>query len=106
MQLNAARNTFLRAPVCVMVVSTAAPHAKIPEWEQQLSAGAVCFALLIAAHAMGYGGCWLTGWPGYDARARAGAWSGGTRAHRGLHSSWVRQPKRRPSGCERVGASG
>ncbi len=66
-----ARQTFLRAPLCVMVVSTAAPHAKIPEWEQQLSAGAVCFALLIAAHAMGYGGCWITGWPVYDPRARA-----------------------------------
>ena len=66
-----ARNAFLRAPVCVMVISTAAPHPKIPEWEQQLSAGAVCFALLIAAHAAGYGGCWLTGWPAYDARARA-----------------------------------
>ncbi len=66
-----ARATFLRAPVCVMIVSTAAPHAKIPEWEQQLSAGAVCFALLLAAHAMGYGGCWLTGWPCYNPRARA-----------------------------------
>ncbi len=66
-----ARHTFQRAPVCVMVVSTAAAHAKIPEWEQQLSAGAVCYALLIAGHAMGYGGCWLTGWPAYDARARA-----------------------------------
>jgi nitroreductase len=64
-------NTFLRAPVCVMVVSTAAPHPKIPEWEQILSAGAACFALLIAAHATGYGGCWLTGWPAYDVRARA-----------------------------------
>jgi nitroreductase len=68
--LAAARETFLRAPVCVMVVSTAAPHAKIPEWEQQLSAGAVSFALVLAAHAMGYAGCWLTGWPAYDARAR------------------------------------
>ena len=66
-----ARNTFLRAPVCAMVVSTAQPHAKIPEWEQQLSAGAVCYALLIAAHAMGYGGCWLTGWACYDEKARA-----------------------------------
>lgn len=66
-----ARETFMRAPVCVMLVSTAAPHPKIPEWEQQLSAGASGFALLIAAHAMGYGGCWLTGWPCYDARARA-----------------------------------
>lgn len=66
-----ARGLFLRAPACVVVVSTAAPHAKIPEWEQQLSAGAACFALLLAGHAMGYAGCWLTEWPTYDARARA-----------------------------------
>lgn len=68
---EAAIESFTRAPACVMVVSTAAPHAKIPEWEQQLSAGALCFALLVSAHAMGYGGCWLTGWACYDARARA-----------------------------------
>ncbi len=61
---------FLRAPVCVAVISRAAPHAKIPEWEQLLSAGAVCFGLLIAAHAMGFAGAWLTEWPTYDARAR------------------------------------
>ena len=50
---------------------TAAPHPKVPEWEQKLSAGAVCFSLLIAAHALGYAGSWLTEWPAYDARARA-----------------------------------
>jgi nitroreductase len=66
-----ARNTFSAAPVCVMVVSSAAPHAKIPVWEQELSAGAACYALLLAAHAMGFAGCWLTGWACYDARARA-----------------------------------
>lgn len=65
------RGHFLRAPACVMVVSTAGPHKKVPEWEQELSAGAVCFALLLGAHAMGYAGCWLTEWPTYDARARA-----------------------------------
>lgn len=69
-RLTAAHQTFLRAPMCVMVVSNAAPHPKIPEWEQQLSSGAACFALLVSAHAMGYAGCWLTGWPVYDARAR------------------------------------
>lgn len=69
--LDKARETFLRAPACVIVISTAAPHPKIPEWEQQLSAGAVCFSLLLTAHAAGYGGCWLTGWPCYDAQARA-----------------------------------
>lgn len=71
LRLGAARNLFNRAPAVVMVVSTAAPHAKIPEWEQQLSSGALCFAMLLAAHAMGYAGCWLTEWPTYDARARA-----------------------------------
>lgn len=71
LRLRAAQETFTRAPTCVMVVSTAGPHAKIPEWEQQLSAGAACFALLTAAHAVGYAGCWLTGWPVYDGRARA-----------------------------------
>lgn len=70
-RLAAARALFLRAPAVVMVISTAAPHPKIPEWEQQLSSGAVCFAMLVAAHALGYAGCWLTEWPAYDARARA-----------------------------------
>jgi nitroreductase len=70
-RLNGARNLIARAPVCVMVVSTAAPHPKIPEWEQLLSSGAAAFSLLLAAHAMGYAGCWLTEWPAYDARARA-----------------------------------
>ncbi|MBI3438535.1 MAG: nitroreductase [Proteobacteria bacterium] len=70
-RLATARGLLLRAPVCVMVVSSAAPHPKIPEWEQQLSSGAACYGLLLAAHAMGFAGCWLTEWPTYDARARA-----------------------------------
>lgn len=70
-RLAHARGLLLRAPACVMVVSTAAPHPKIPEWEQHLSAGAVCFSLLISAHALGYAGCWVTEWPVYDERARA-----------------------------------
>jgi nitroreductase len=70
-RLDIERKRFLHAPVCVMVVSTAAPHPKIPEWEQVLSAGAVCFNLLVAAHAMGYAGLWITEWPAYDERARA-----------------------------------
>jgi len=69
-RLEIERNRFMHAPTCVMVVSTAAPHPKIPEWEQQLSAGAACFNLLVAAHAMGFAGCWLTEWPAYDPRAR------------------------------------
>lgn len=65
------RGRFLRAPVVIGVISRATPHPKIPEWEQVLSAGAVCFQLLLTAHGMGFAGCWLTEWPAYDADARA-----------------------------------
>ncbi len=56
------------APVVVGVVSRAAPHVKIPEWEQVLSAGAVCENLIVSAHAMGYAASWLTQWYSYDRR--------------------------------------
>ena len=65
------RQKFSRAPVCVMVVSSPAPGARIPEWEQQLSAAAVCYGLLLSAHAMGFAGSWITEWPAYNAEARA-----------------------------------
>jgi nitroreductase len=70
-RLEFVRNTFLRAPACVMVVSAPQPNKKVPEWEQQLSAGAACFSLLLAAHALGYAGCWLTEWQAFDPRAAA-----------------------------------
>lgn len=66
-----ARGLFLRAPLCVMVVSSTVESKKVPEWEQQLSAAAAAYNLLLGAHAMGYAGCWLTEWPTFDARARA-----------------------------------
>ena len=56
---------FAQCPLVVAVVSRAGPHAKIPEWEQILSAGAVCMSLVLAAHAMGYGANWVTGWAAY-----------------------------------------
>ncbi len=65
-------NTRLtRAPVVIAVVSTAAPHFKIPEWEQVMSAGAVCLNLLMAANALGYASNWLTEWFAFDERAFA-----------------------------------
>ncbi|MGQ0532906.1 MAG: nitroreductase family protein [Caulobacteraceae bacterium] len=70
-RLEFVRNWFKRAPVCVMVVSSPRSSPKVPEWEQQLSAGAACFSLLLSAHALGYAGCWLTEWPAFDERARA-----------------------------------
>ena len=54
------------APVVVAVVSRAAPHGKVPEWEQTLSAGAVCMNLTMAANAMNFATCWLTEWYAYD----------------------------------------
>ncbi|MEG9883186.1 MAG: nitroreductase [Hyphomicrobiales bacterium] len=60
------RNRFMRAPVVVAVVSTAMTHPKIPQWEQLLSAGAVCQNILIAATAMEFGVQWITEWCAYD----------------------------------------
>ncbi|MBL0373012.1 nitroreductase [Rhizobium sp. KVB221] len=60
---------FSRAPVVIAVVSTAAPNVKIPEWEQLMSAGAVCLNLLMAANAHGYVSNWLTEWMAFDERA-------------------------------------
>ena len=62
------RGLLLRAPVVVAVVSGAAPHPKIPEWEQTLSAAAVCMNMLLAATALGVGCQWQTDWPAYDAK--------------------------------------
>ncbi len=56
-------------PLAIFVVSRPVP-AKIREWEQVLSAGAVCENLCIAATAMGYGVNWITDWYSYDERAR------------------------------------
>ncbi|MEM8547959.1 MAG: nitroreductase family protein, partial [Pseudomonadota bacterium] len=44
---------------------------RIPLLEQQLSAGAVCSHILIAAGALGYGAQWLTGDPAYDPAVHA-----------------------------------
>ncbi|PJI42698.1 MAG: nitroreductase [Rhizobium sp.] len=63
------RARFTRAPVVIGVISTAGPHVKIPEWEQLMSAGAVCLNLLMAANALGYVSNWLTEWFAYDEKA-------------------------------------
>jgi nitroreductase len=65
------RQRFTRAPVVVAVVSRAAPHPKIPEWEQVLSAGAVCLNMIHAAAAYGFAATWITEWIAYDERAKA-----------------------------------
>ncbi len=57
---------FTEGDVIVAVIASPKPSEKIPAWEQQLSAGAVCLALLNAALASGWGACWLTGPMAYD----------------------------------------
>lgn len=65
-QIDFERNRLARSPLVIAVVSRAAPHVKIPEWEQQLSAGASTMSLVLAAHAMGYAASWITEWYAYD----------------------------------------
>ncbi len=65
-QVEAERERLTRAPLVIAVVSRAAPHAKIPEWEQVLSSGAAAMNLVTAAHALGYGANWITEWYAYD----------------------------------------
>ncbi|WP_114105654.1 nitroreductase [Hyphomonas sp. CACIAM 19H1] len=52
----------LRAPTVVAVVSSPVDDGKTPVWEQELSAGALCYNLLLAANACGWGGVWLSEW--------------------------------------------
>jgi len=67
-QVRFERNRLARAPLVVAVVSRAAPHVKIPEWEQVLSSGAAAMNLVTAAHALGFAANWITEWYAYDRR--------------------------------------
>lgn len=58
-------------PLTIMVVSTPIQGHKVPVWEQQLSAGAVCMNLEHAADALGYSASWITDWYSYDPAAVA-----------------------------------
>ena len=55
-----------QAPELIVVLSSPTPGIKIPVWEQELSCGAACMNLLLAAHAAGFAGGWVTGWAAYS----------------------------------------
>lgn len=57
------------APVTILVVSAPVPSPKVPVWEQQLSAGAVCMNIEHAAGALGWSASWITDWYSYDREA-------------------------------------
>ena len=66
----AALGKYNAPPLAVCVVSHVKP-GDIPEWEQLMSAGAVCITLSNAASAMGYGANWITDWYAFDDLALA-----------------------------------
>ncbi|MBE2211376.1 MAG: nitroreductase family protein [Xanthomonadaceae bacterium] len=65
------RERFSFAPVIVTVVAEQGYDEKIPASERFSTASCVCFALLQAAQAAGFGAQWLTGWAAYDIEVRA-----------------------------------
>lgn len=80
------------SPVVIAVISSPVAHEKIPEWEQVLSAGAVCLGLVNAALASGWGASWLTGFAALN--------QGFAEAHLGL------APTERVAGLIHIGTRG
>lgn len=70
-RLETEANRFLRAPVVIAVISHIVDKPGVPEWEQVLSAGAVCQNLLHAANALGFSAQWITEWYAFDAQVCA-----------------------------------
>jgi len=68
--LEAERLRFERAPVVVAVISCMKDTKPVPQWEQILSAGAVCQNMLVAASALGWSTQWVTEWLAYSPRMR------------------------------------
>ena len=64
--INFERSRLCRASVVIAVLFKPVSHSKIPFWEMQLSSGAVCSNLLIAAQSLGYAAQWLTEWYAYN----------------------------------------
>ena len=65
-EIDYEKNRFIRASVVIGVLSKPVLHPKIPLWEMELSSGAVCENLLIAAQSLGYAAQWLTEWYSYN----------------------------------------
>ena len=68
-RIDEERVRLARAPLVIGVVSSAAPHPKIPEFEQLLSAGNAAMLTVMAAHALGFAAHWVTEWVSYDEEA-------------------------------------
>lgn len=60
------RGKPLRAPLIVVVGARLREHKSVPAVEQIVAAGAAAQNILVAAHALGFGGFWRTGNAAYD----------------------------------------
>lgn len=66
LEIEANERFARQAPDLVVALSSPAPGHKIPLWEQQLSCGAACMNLVLAAHSLGLAAGWVTGWAAYS----------------------------------------
>jgi len=69
--LDKERSKPLRAPLIIVVAAHLRDHRNVPAIEQIISAGAAAQNILLAAHALGFGGFWRTGAPAYDDQVKA-----------------------------------
>ncbi|MEO1090363.1 MAG: nitroreductase [Pseudomonadota bacterium] len=104
--LAAEAGRFARAPLVLAVVAAPVPSAKVPEWEQTLSAGALCHQLLLAANALGFAAQWLTEWVAYDRDVMAAIGCGADERIAGFvyvgRGAAETPERRRPTVAERV----
>ena len=66
LEIEANERFARQAPELIVALSSPTEGHKIPLWEQQLSCGAACMNLCLAAHAMGFAAGWVTGWAAYS----------------------------------------
>ena len=62
----------LRAPAIIVVIAATQEHPKVPEVEQQISAGCAAQNIILAAHAQGLGAMWRTGGMAYHELVKSG----------------------------------
>jgi nitroreductase len=66
LEIEATERFAHQAPELIVALSRPTPGIKIPVWEQELSCGAACMNLVLAAHATGFAAGWVTGWAAYS----------------------------------------
>ena len=71
LELEANERFAHQAPELIVALFSPTEGHKIPVWEQQLSCGAACFNLELAALARGYAAGWVTGWAAYSPQVLA-----------------------------------